>query len=564
MLNRLSGELIVYDPGEAKVLSDEARLLAAELGNERERCVACYHFGMACNQLSEHDAALENLNLASQIAEAIDDRLLQAKTISGYGQIQMRLSMYNEGLNTFMKAHALYTELGDMVSVSSVLTNMGAILSYLGRRQEAIEFFFRSLEIKEQNEDWVGIAKTYNNIGTEHYHMKDYAEAKKYYLKALELKEKHGMKRSLTSSLGNLGNLLIDMHEFEQASEYLERSLALSEELGDERAKSYSLNNLGLIQLKIGNPASAAELCGKACEIAMRLRDNYGISYFSLDLARAKMELKEIGEGEKWCRQSLDISNTSGHLEQKKDGYELLSLIYRLKQDFENALQCFMEFTRLKDELISQESINRIAEIQTRFETERKEREKEIYRLRNIELAEANETIRQKNTELTEAYRKMETLARIDPLTKLSNRRDFLEKMSGEGSVLLLDIDDFKEINDNLGHDTGDRVLCMIAKRLAETVCEKGIAGRWGGEEFIVFLPDTPIHVARNMAESIRTQLSEPFNDPMGSLQITVSIGASHTSQATGDKVQTISIMLADRALYQGKRAGKNCVRTCT
>ena len=158
--------------------------------------------------------------------------------------------------------------------------------------------------------------------------------------------------------------------------------------------------------------------------------------------------------------------------------------------------------------------------------------------------------------------------ARTDVLTGISNRRDILEKLEYENmrskrrqemySVLLIDVDHFKDINDSYGHDSGDLVLKNVSRAIQRNLFERDLLGRWGGEEFIVVLPDTDAVEGLHAAEKIRQSIEdmEIYIDK-NRIKITISIGL-----AASDKEYQFSeyIKFADRRLYQAKAEGRNCV----
>lgn len=180
----------------------------------------------------------------------------------------------------------------------------------------------------------------------------------------------------------------------------------------------------------------------------------------------------------------------------------------------------------------------------------------------------ANERVQIQKEELIAAYKKMELLARTDPLTNLSNRRDFLDKFQEEifrfersgkpFTVVLGDLDDFKLINDRCGHDCGDYILVSISRILRSMVRKQDIVSRWGGEEFILLLPEAPLTGGKKVAETIRKRIAgESFLFADKKISITISLGVSEF-----EKNMNIDrcIKKADEALYEGKQKGKNCV----
>jgi diguanylate cyclase (GGDEF)-like protein len=156
-----------------------------------------------------------------------------------------------------------------------------------------------------------------------------------------------------------------------------------------------------------------------------------------------------------------------------------------------------------------------------------------------------------------------------DELTGLSNNRRFrdwiatefarADRFGHELSLLILDIDDFKQVNDTRGHLQGDEVLRTIGEILRRESREIDEPARYGGEEFAVGLPETGLEGALEVAERIRTriQLSEVRGvDGKGTVQVTASLGAASIPTSASDVTGLIAA--ADEALYRAKRAGKN------
>lgn len=184
------------------------------------------------------------------------------------------------------------------------------------------------------------------------------------------------------------------------------------------------------------------------------------------------------------------------------------------------------------------------------------------------ELKLSYQQIEQKNAALAKAYQEMESLARFDPLTGLSNRRYLLEKINEEMvrqqrsqkpfALIISDIDNFKSINDTHGHDSGDYIIKTMGSILNQSVRAMDWVGRWGGEEFLVFLPETDPDGGMRVAERIRQNIlthSFEFNDQKFSPTMTLGV-----SVCTVGTSMDVCLKKADEALYQGKSKGKNQV----
>ena len=187
------------------------------------------------------------------------------------------------------------------------------------------------------------------------------------------------------------------------------------------------------------------------------------------------------------------------------------------------------------------------------------------------ELRRNAENLRVLNADLTAANRRLFEFAHVDALTGLPNRRLIVDRLQQEWaayarrhkslSLILLDVDNFKQVNDEYGHDMGDTVLTRIAQVLRrETRAEDTIA-RFGGEEFVILTPDAELVAAVQLAERIRGAIErEVFTDAGRSWSITASFGVATACEST--RSWETLLKTADVALYQAKSAGRNRVRS--
>jgi len=168
---------------------------------------------------------------------------------------------------------------------------------------------------------------------------------------------------------------------------------------------------------------------------------------------------------------------------------------------------------------------------------------------------------------------KLHHASRHDPLTDLPNRRyvsSRLKELVGLAqrkdtgfALILLDLDHFKTINDSYGHEVGDRVLCWVAQALGETLRSCDIAGRWGGEEFLVILPDTTSEQAREVAQRIRArtkavQLPDTGKPHASSFLLSASLGVG--VYRPGESYEE-TLRRTDDAMYRAKAQGRDQVR---
>lgn len=169
-------------------------------------------------------------------------------------------------------------------------------------------------------------------------------------------------------------------------------------------------------------------------------------------------------------------------------------------------------------------------------------------------------------TQLVEMNRSLDLATRIDPMTGLANRRDIMEKIEREFSrsqrhlrtfsVMLLDLDNFKRVNDTYGYNDGDDVLVEVARVLMGCVRNEDVCARWGGEEFLFLLTETALEGAVTLARKILESISmTEFKANRPGIRITASIGLCE--YLTGQSIYDC-IASADQALRQAKQGGKN------
>lgn len=188
----------------------------------------------------------------------------------------------------------------------------------------------------------------------------------------------------------------------------------------------------------------------------------------------------------------------------------------------------------------------------------------EKLKIANLEL---EDKVIQRTKKLEDIQHKLIEQANCDPMTNLYNRRYFNDisknlisiskREKTDLSVMIMDIDNFKNINDTYGHDIGDKVIIFVANTLLETARQSDVSVRFGGEEFVILLPNTSYKSAQILAEKIRKNIEEAQMDINNNiLTFTLSIGISQVN--LDDLMIEDTLKRADMALYDAKSSGKN------
>jgi two-component system, cell cycle response regulator len=198
-----------------------------------------------------------------------------------------------------------------------------------------------------------------------------------------------------------------------------------------------------------------------------------------------------------------------------------------------------------------------------------------ILKKANEALVELTLESQMQNTKLQQQNEALHQKATIDGLTGLNNRATFDEVLkerfaaarngSGPLTLLMMDLDKFKLVNDRFGHQAGDQVLASVSKILKAAARSKDLAARYGGEEMAMVLPETPRQVAAAIAETIRLAISkQPIACNGTTINITISIGVATFESGSAMTDPTHLLKAADMAVYAAKRSGRNCVKIFT
>ena len=242
---------------------------------------------------------------------------------------------------------------------------------------------------------------------------------------------------------------------------------------------------------------------------------------------------------------------------------ELKAQLAERQGDLAGALRELRSHLRLQRRLFDQMLTERLLSVEHRHNADAARQEAEWERQRSESLAALNADLRAALAAQTALQAQLLHASRTDPLTALSNRRHMRELIEAARprpvSLLLLDVDHFKQINDKYGHDIGDIVLQGLAARLRAATPPGQPIARWGGEELCVALFDHTPEAAVEVAERLRGAVRAPrFTTPAGPIAVTVSIGL-YTTQNPDDHIN-LALKRADLALYQAKRAGRDRV----
>jgi signal transduction histidine kinase len=258
--------------------------------------------------------------------------------------------------------------------------------------EKAQAYFLESITVAETMKDERNLAFGLNNIGIILFRLKQFDKALEYYNKALALKLKFDDKASISTSYNNIGLVYNNLKDYDKALECFNKSVKIDKKIDNRHALCREYNNIGLVWKFKGDRKKSLRHFEESFELSRDMGYNKGmasalsnIATHFLDTGDYESALIKAEEGE---RIAVSI-NSNNHL---LHFYNIISESAEKNGDFNKALSYFRKYAVLKDKIHSEESRHRIFELQIRYETEKKEKESEIYRIKNEELSLINAT----------------------------------------------------------------------------------------------------------------------------------------------------------------------------
>ena len=482
-------------------------------------------------------------------------------------------ALYQESV-TVSEQHGERELLADSLFLRGYLSGMqGGFAAGLADLQRAQELY-EQLDLPQQVRNAVnGIASLYSRVG-------DYQQARGYYETSLKLQEQAGLTRDLVVTRYNLGRVLEKLNDWNGAEQTFNEVLRLSRQISYARGEAYALRGLAVVQNARGNHIDALSLLDRAALQQGATTDQMLHAQILLQRGIALRGLHRPRESIETLRTSLDIFIKAESVHDVGSVRAELGRALAAIGDWQRAYEQHVQFQTAQDALLQRQLDQRYASLtaakdkQNALLLQQKDatvhalnQEKRASRLQEalivmiIVLAAVMATLAWRGRQTSRAMR---TLAMTDELTGVPNRRQVLAQLdhllrTGRGcSVLIVDIDHFKSINDEHGHLVGDEILRSVSAALRTIAHEPVKLGRLGGEEFLIASEEAHEIAARRLAERLLAQVRMlDISRYVSGRRVTVSIGL--TVSAPGDSVALL-LRRADEALYAAKASGRDCV----
>ena len=323
----------------------------------------------------DYSKALEFFFTALRVSEETNNQVLASECYSEIGIVYKNQGKFDDALKYNNKALA-YAKMGSDTSwIAACLVNSGTIYFKKGYFTIALGKYFKALEIFETLNHTRRIEACYLNIGKVYYEQNDLDKALDYYNKALKIAITENEKTGETSCYLNIGNIYSDKAQYDTARFYYYKSVELDTELGYRHGLDDCYIGIGNTYLKQNNLQKALNYYQKALKISRDENDKLGIAESLNSIADIYYQEKQYKKALDLALQSKDIANETGYLQITKNVYQLLSQIYEALHNQDFALEYYKLYSDVKDSLFNEGKYLAIREIETKFETEKREQQ---------------------------------------------------------------------------------------------------------------------------------------------------------------------------------------------
>lgn len=386
-----SSSLLSTNPPEAIRYAKQSADLAVINGLTEQTALAYKTVGTGYYYLGKFDSTAFYWNRSMRLLESVGGKPL-ADAYNNMGVIYQQTGKSDSCYLYYNRALKLRKQLHDTLGVASSYVNLGSLQRSMGNYEIAQEYNFKALELYEALNLSDKVGDVYNSIGLVYLSIRNYSESLKYLELSLEIKLRSGNARGIGNTLNNLASAYEGLEDWQHAEDYYLQAEAIFLELGDKRMLAAIAGNLGVIYRKQGLNEKAIENYLQAAEGFEKLRDLNGLATVYSNLGSLYYLEKEYKSAEESFLNALDYAHAIESLPIEKTACEGLANTYVKLEDYKNALYYNEQYVALNDSIFSVTTAEKIAELQERYEFEKKSRK--IIELENASL-ENEKTLQQ-------------------------------------------------------------------------------------------------------------------------------------------------------------------------
>lgn len=366
---------------DAIELYNKAVSLSMQLGDKAKIAAGYANIGIIYGNQAKYDTTLIYFEKSLKYFEEIRDSSGMARCYNNLGLVYNYMSNFDDAINEYLKAIDLDEKKHNMPNLAQDYNNIGSAFYDKGDYAKALDYYFKALTIREELNDRSGMAQSYNNIATVHSDMHDIAKALDYHNKSLAIKIEIGDPRGIASTYNNLGTLHWQIQDYEKALKFFNKSLSIRQSINDLDGICQSNGNIASTYAEMGRNAEAIPYFLNNIKIyeAIGKRENLSMSYQNLAISYLKTQNNK--KAITYATKGLALAEEVGSIKLQMSGHQLLSSIYEKLPDYQKALSFNKRYKVLSDSLYRVESRDQLNNLETKYQTHKKQQEIEKQQL---------------------------------------------------------------------------------------------------------------------------------------------------------------------------------------
>jgi tetratricopeptide (TPR) repeat protein len=400
--NDLSFEYQKVDPDSALLLAQKAQALSVKVSYMAGQATALHNIGNVNYFKGEFSTALGFYEKALVLRYRTGNKKDIARTIGNIGNVHFARGDYDKAMIFYQRMFSTGDSIKDAVTLADANGNIANVYMMKGSYDKSLEYNLRSLKIREALNDTRGMEHSYNNIGGIYFNQGNNVKALEYIKKALYLQERIGNKKGMSDSYQNIGSIYYHLKSIDSAFAYFNRSMKITEELGNRSGIAGGYDNFGNIYKENKQYTKAIEYHKKAAALYEEIGDQKGMANAYGNLGGDYTVTGDFPTALLYINKALEIGKRTGAKYYIRNAYDFFAVLYKKMNDPRKALGYEELSTAMGDSLLNEENTRNIAEMQTRFDTEKKEKEIELLQkdsnLKELELSASSEKNRSLQT----------------------------------------------------------------------------------------------------------------------------------------------------------------------
>ena len=363
------------DYQQSKEYGEQALELANELQYKEGQAGAYTLLGMIANKQAQYEEAETLANKALILYQELNNSVEMATNLNTLGISYRNQGQYGEAIEAYQKSLKISETIDDQGGIQRAFNNLGNTYREIGSYPKALEYFLQALRITEEMKDQIMIGPVANNIGGLYEALGEYDKAITYFTEALHTAEALSHQLGMSICLANIGKIHVHKKEYIQAQTYSEKALAIAKELDNKYLMGRCIENFANIFLQQENYEESNRYALQALVLYKESNNPEAAILVSNVIARNYQLLAQYDRALQYASTSLEEAKGLGIKPQVREALENLSAIYATLGDYPQAYQHQMELLAVKDSLLNEEKTRQMAELQTLYETEKKEKE---------------------------------------------------------------------------------------------------------------------------------------------------------------------------------------------